>query len=371
MNEENPSPEPAARPTQPDASAAALANSPLRQAAVLVVDDSRTMRLALIRALNTLGFRNITEACNGTQALEVVGRARPDLILLDVTMPEMDGFETCRRLKASDATRDIPVIFLTARTETADIVKGFEVGAVDYVPKPFNAHELLARVNTHLTMNRLHRENERLLLSILPASIVTRLKSGDAGIADHFPEVSVLFADIVGFTALSGGMSPKPLVSLLDELFTRFDELARAHQVEKIKTIGDCYMAVCGVPDPRADHAAALAEMALEMIECLQQFNRSRGTALQIRIGLNTGPVVAGVIGRSKFIYDLWGDTVNMASRMEATGLPNRVQVTEQMQRALAPQFHLEERGEVEVKGKGHLRTWLLLGRKPCPSSQP
>ena len=331
---------------------------------ILIVDDTPANIQALAGTLKDKGYQ-ISVATNGRQALEVVGRMRPDLILLDVMMPEMDGFETCRQLKAAAATHDIPVIFLTARTETTDIVKGFDLGALDYVSKPFNAPELLARVNTHLTIDRLHRENERLLLSILPASIAKRLKSSDAGIADHFPEVSVLFADIVDFTVLSSGMSPQPLVSLLNELFTRFDELARQHRVEKIKTIGDCYMAVCGVPDPRPDHAAALAEMALEMIGCLKQFNSSRGTSVRIRIGMNTGPVVAGVIGRSKFIYDLWGDTVNTASRMESTGLPDRVQVTEPMQRALAAGFDLAERGEVEVKGKGRLRTWLLVGRKP------
>jgi class 3 adenylate cyclase len=330
---------------------------------ILIVDDTPANIQALSGTLKEKGYQ-ISVATNGKQALEVVGRVRPDLILLDVMMPEMDGFETCRLLKASNATHDIPIIFLTARTETADIVKGFELGALDYVSKPFNAPELLARVNTHLTIDRLNRENERLLLSILPASIARRLKSGDAGIADHFPEVSVLFADIVDFTVMSSSMSPKPLVTLLDDLFTQFDELARRHRVEKIKTIGDCYMAVCGVPDPRFDHATALAEMALEMIECLKQFNTSHSTSVRIRIGMNTGAAVAGVIGRSKFIYDMWGDTVNTASRMESTGLPNRVQVTEQMQRALAAQFDFEERGEVEIKGKGRLRTWLLVGRK-------
>ena len=330
---------------------------------ILVVDDTPANILTLSATLKEKGYQ-ISVATSGKQALEAVERVRPDLVLLDVMMPEMDGFETCRRLKSSGATGDIPVIFLTARTETEDIVKGFELGAVDYVPKPFNTPELLARVHTHLTMDRLHRENERLLLSILPASIATRLKSGEAGLADHFPEVSVLFADIVNFTMLSGGMPPKPLVSLLNDLFTQFDELASEHRVEKIKTIGDCYMAVSGVPDRRADHASALADMALDMVEELKEFNRSRGTSLQIRIGLNTGPVVAGVIGRSKFIYDLWGDTVNMASRMESTGLPERVQVTEQMQCALASEFELEKRGEVEVKGKGLLPAWLLLRRK-------
>jgi class 3 adenylate cyclase len=335
---------------------------------ILVVDDAPMNIQALTGTLKAQGYQ-VSVATSGRQALEAVKSVRPDLILLDVVMPEMDGFETCRRLKASEATSDIPVIFLTARTESADIIKGFEFGAVDYVSKPFNAHELLARVNTHLTMARLHRENEKLLLSILPASIATRLKSGDVGIVDHFPSVSVLFADIVDFTMLSSGMSPKPLVSLLDDLFTKFDELARLHQVEKIKTIGDCYMAVAGAPDPRSNHAVAVAEMALEMMACLKQFNEERGVSIHLRIGLNTGPVIAGVIGRSKFIYDLWGDTVNTASRMESTGLPDRVQITDTMQRALGEQFEFEERGEIEVKGKGYLRTWLLTGRKTASSA--
>ena len=330
---------------------------------ILVVDDTPANIAALTGPLKDKGYQ-ISVATNGKQALEVVQRVRPDLILLDVMMPEMDGFETCRRLKGAESTRNIPIIFLTARTETTDIVQGFELGAVDYVPKPFNAHELLARVNTHLTMDRLHRENERLLLSILPASIATRLKSGDAGIADHFPAVSVLFADIVDFTVLSGGMSPQPLVSLLDDLFTQFDELAGLHHVEKIKTIGDCYMAVCGVPEPQSDHESALADMALEMLACVKQFNEIRSSSLRLRMGLNTGPVVAGVIGPSKFIYDLWGDTVNTASRMESSGQPGRIQVTEQMQKALAANFELEERGEVDIKGKGRVRTWFLNGRK-------
>src|SRR6476620_7166289 len=210
---------------------------------ILIIDDAPANIQTLSTILKERGY-NINIATNGRQGLEVLERIRPDLILLDIMMPEIDGFETCRRIKASTAWREIPIIFLTAKTDTADIVRGFELGAVDYVSKPFNAHELLARVNTHLTMDRLHRENERLLLSILPASVARRLKSGEAGLADHFPEVSVRVADIVNFTVLSGGMPPGPLVSLLDDLFTQFDELAREHRVEKIKTIGDCYMAV-------------------------------------------------------------------------------------------------------------------------------
>ncbi|MCZ7640780.1 MAG: response regulator [Verrucomicrobia bacterium] len=327
---------------------------------ILIVDDTPANIQTLAATLKERGYQ-ISVATNGKQALEVVERVRPDLILLDVMMPEMDGFETCRRLKDSAAWRAIPVIFLTAKTETADIVRGFELGAVDYVGKPFNAHELLARVHTHLTVDRLNRENERLLLNVLPAPVAGRLKAGEDSIADHFPEVTVLFADIVGFTTLSGGMPPQPLVEMLDDLFSRFDELARRHHVEKIKTIGDCYMAVCGVPEPRPGHAAILAAMALEMLESVRAFNAGQGRALQIRIGLNTGPVVAGVIGRSKFIYDLWGDTVNTASRMESSGLPGRIQVTATTRDALLAEYTFEDRGEIEIKGKGRVHTWFLL----------
>lgn len=331
---------------------------------ILVVDDTVSNLQSLSATLRKCGYE-VSVAASGEQALEAVGRVLPDLILLDVMMPGMDGFETCCRLKKQDSSRAIPIIFLTALNEPADIVKAFELGAVDYVSKPFNAPELLARVNTHLTMDRLHRENERLLLSILPASIAQRLKSGEAGIANHFAEASVLFADLVNFTTLSHGLSPAALVFLLNDLFTGFDELARRHGAEKIKTIGDCYMAACGLPEIRADHATALADLALEMLASLESFNERHRTSLEIRIGLDTGPLVAGVIGSSKFIYDLWGDTVNMASRMESAGVPGRVQVTAAMQRALASDYDMEERGEIDIKGKGRLRTWLLVGRKP------
>jgi class 3 adenylate cyclase len=330
---------------------------------ILVVDDTPANIQTLAATLKEKGYQ-ISVATNGKQALDLLGRVRPDLILLDVMMPEMDGFEACRRIKASVEWGQIPIIFLTARTDTADIVKGFELGAVDYVAKPFKAHELLARVNTHLTIDRLNRENERLLLNVLPAPVADRLKNGEETIAESFTEVSVLFTDIVGFTSLTTSLSAAPLVSLLNDLFSLFDELAVEFHVEKIKTIGDSYMAVCGLPEPRADHASLLAGMALHMLARVKDFNQAQGCDLQVRIGLNTGPVVAGVIGRSKFIYDLWGDTVNTASRMESSGVPDRIQVTDAVQEALAGQFDFEERGEVEVKGKGRMHTWFLLGAK-------
>jgi len=330
---------------------------------LLLVDDTPANIDVLVGLLQD-DF-DLKVANRGAKALKICEAGEQiDLILLDVMMPEMDGFEVCRRLKADETLCKIPVIFLTAKTQTDDIVQGFELGAVDYVAKPFNAHELRARVNTHLTVARLHRDNEQLLLNVLPESIATRLKSGEVRIADYFPEASVLFADIVGFTALSGSLQPQALVEMLDDLFSLFDTLARRHRVEKIKTIGDCYMAACGLPDPRTDHAIQIADLALDLVACLEKFNEARQTALQIRIGINSGPVVAGVIGTSKSTYDLWGDTVNTASRMESSGMPNRIHLTASTRAALAPQFDLEARGEIEVKGKDRLPTWFLLGRK-------
>ncbi|MDB5882044.1 MAG: hypothetical protein JWP43_1922 [Ramlibacter sp.] len=202
--------------------------------------------------------------------------------------------------------------------------------------------------------------SDRLLLNILPASIAERLKASPDSIADHSAEVTVLFADLVGFTALSAAKSPQDLVRLLDRIFTDFDALAAQHGLEKIKTIGDAYMAAAGLPQPRPDHAAAAAQMARDMLDAVARVALETGEALQVRIGLNSGPVVAGVIGRKKFIYDLWGDTVNTASRMESHGIPGAIQCTEVTAGLLRPAFALHARGTVQVDGKGPMQTYLL-----------
>jgi adenylate cyclase len=327
---------------------------------ILIVEDTPSNIQTLTAILKEQGYQ-ISAAINGRQALEVLERVRPDLILLDVMMPEMDGFETCTRLKASAQWHDIPIIFLTAKTDTADIVRGFELGAVDYVSKPFNAHELLARVNTHLSIDRLRRENERLLLNILPAPIADRLKkSGEELIADNFAEVTVLFADIVGFTQIATDKSPEAIVEMLNDLFTRFDLAARELDIEKIKTIGDAYMAVCGLPDPCENHIEKMMAMAVRLIQITREFSAERNIPVRLRIGVNTGPVVAGIIGRRKFIYDLWGDTVNLASRMESHGVPDAIQVTRPVFEKMKDQYTFEERGPIEVKGKGAIETWIL-----------
>jgi class 3 adenylate cyclase len=226
--------------------------------------------------------------------------------------------------------------------------------------------EELVKQRTH-ELSEEKATSERLLLNVLPAPIAERLKTGESLIVDRFDAVSVMFADIAGFTALSSRTSPEALVTMLNELFSMFDRLAEQHGLEKIKTIGDAYMVVAGVPQPIADHATAIAHMALDMQAGVEAYARRTGSELSIRIGIHTGSVVAGVIGTKKFIYDLWGDTVNTASRMESTGLPGRVQVSETTYKLLANQFELEPRGPVEIKGKGAMNTYLLVKQRLDP----
>jgi adenylate cyclase len=204
---------------------------------------------------------------------------------------------------------------------------------------------------------------EALLLNVLPAEIAQRLQSDPNSIADHFDDASILFADVVDFTPLASQLDARQVVGLLDRLFTSFDELVDRYGVEKIKTIGDCYMVAAGVPTQRPDHAHALARLALEMRECANQFLPEHdGHNLRLRIGISSGPVVAGVIGRRRFLYDLWGDTVNMASRMESHGTADEIQITRSTRELLDDDFVTEPIGLVDVKGKGEVETWRLVG---------
>lgn len=216
---------------------------------------------------------------------------------------------------------------------------------------------------------RAAKENELLLLNILPSSIAERLKKGEEVIADEYPQASVLFSDLQGFTNLTAKIGTSKTVDILGQLFDAFDVLALKCGVEKIKTIGDSYMAVAGVPEPRADHAIRLADFALAMRDKLREFSKIHGIELQMRIGMTYGSVIAGVIGHKRFIYDVWGDVVNTASRMETTGIAGEIQITEKMALLLDEQFLVEERNEIEVKGKGLMKTFFLKGRKPSTAS--
>jgi PAS domain S-box-containing protein len=226
-------------------------------------------------------------------------------------------------------------------------------------------HDITQRKTIEAALHYQQEQTERLLLNVLPQPILERLKREDGIIADSFAEATVLFADLVGFTALASQITAPALVSLLNRIFSAFDQLTEKYGLEKIKTIGDAYLIVGGVPISRPDHAEAMANIAIEMRQAIQQFSTPEGEPLKLCIGINTGAVVAGVIGTKKFSYDLWGDTVNVASRMQSHTPADSIQVTEATYERLQGQYHFEERGLIAVKGKGMMKTYLLLGRKP------
>jgi class 3 adenylate cyclase len=209
-----------------------------------------------------------------------------------------------------------------------------------------------------------HEKAEILLRNILPDKIANRLKDSSRIIADGFDFVSILFADIVGFTEMSSKVAPEKLVGILNGIFTRFDDLIDTYRLEKIKTIGDAYMVASGIPEPREKHAELIFKFAIEMINEIRSYNENHETDLQIRIGINSGSVVAGVIGKKKFIYDLWGDSVNIASRMESYGVPGCIHITESTYQFLKDEYVFEDRGEMEIRGKGKMRTYLYRGGK-------
>jgi adenylate cyclase len=352
---------------------------------VLVVDDSRTLRKILIRELNSLGFHNILEAADGLEAIEVVKTKSVDLMLLDMEMPELDGLGVLEHLKADETYKALPIIVISGADQFEKTIKCIEIGAEDYLPKPFDPILLRARIFSSLEKKRLrdldrkHLEmlnqekqlleieqmkTEKLMLNILPRPIAERLKRGEKNISGSYPDVTILFSDLVGFTKMSSKTTATELVRLLNDLFTRFDIRAEALGLEKIKTIGDAYMVVGGLPIPRPDHAALCAEMALGMFEDLQNFNQENNAELNMRIGMNSGPVVAGVIGFTKFSYDLWGNTVNTASRMESTSQHGRVQVSPSTYEALKDLYDFEDAGLMECKGLGEIRTRLLVGKR-------
>jgi len=495
---------------------------------ILIVDDTPGNLHLLSTMLTAQGYK-VRSVINGEMALMGARAAPPDLILLDINMPDMDGYEVCQQLKADEQTCEIPIIFISALDRTLDKVKAFTVGGVDYISKPFQLKEVLARVKNHLELRNLQKQlqannqqlqqeirerdralrereqaeaalrtseakyrelvetanciilrwdtdghiqflnrygqeffgyseteilgrhvvgsivpetdtagkdlqsmigdicqhperyrlneneniccngdrvwvswanqairneqselieilsvgtdaterkraeqalrreqehSERLLLNILPKAIVEQLKQFEGSLAERFDEATVLFADIVNFTPLSSRLSALELVDLLNQIFSIFDGLVEQHGLEKIKTIGDAYMVAGGLPLPKPDHAQAMADLALEMLQAITQFRTTRSDPLQMRIGINTGPVVAGVIGTKKFIYDLWGDTVNIAHRMESHGIAGSIQVSASTYQSLRDRYSFEQRGTIQVKGKGAMETYLLLGRK-------
>ncbi|HTH13787.1 MAG TPA: adenylate/guanylate cyclase domain-containing protein [Spirochaetia bacterium] len=328
---------------------------------VLIVDDLDDNLKVLSETLQEHGYHPL-QAKSGERALQIAAKAVPDLILLDVMMPGMDGYETIRALKADPATADIPVIFISALGQIEDKVKGFQSGAVDYVSKPFQKEEVLARVGTHMKLRQAQRSVEELLHNILPRAVARDLRDNGSSPPQLFPQVTVLFSDLVGFTERSAQLEPQVLIGELNDLFSGFDAIAARHGCERIKTIGDAYLAVCGMPDACPDHAAKVAQAALEMLRFLEERNRTATLRWEMRMGLHSGPVVAGIVGTNKYLYDVFGDTVNTASRMENLSEPMKINLSEATWVLVKDRMKGSVREPVEVKGKGPMRMVFLEG---------
>ena len=361
-----------------------VSSSDILNGKILIVDDQEANVLVLERMLRGAGYLSVASTMDSTQVCELHRRNRYDLILLDLQMPHMDGFQVMESLKEIETGGYLPVLVITA--QPAHKLRALSAGAKDFVSKPLDLAEVLMRVRNMLEVRLLHletqrlyeqvveqqKESERLLLNVLPLFIAERLKGRPEVpadrftevIADSFPEATVLFADIVEFSELSAGLSPQGLVAMLTEIFTDFDGICETRGLQKIKTMGHAYMAVAGIPVATIYHALRAAHTALDMLEAVHRFNERRGCTLQVRIGIATGAVVAGVIGTSRnFIYDMWGDAVTMAGLMESHGLAGRVHVSESTRARLSEPFLLEERGPIDLQGQGPANTWFLNGR--------
>jgi adenylate cyclase len=351
---------------------------------ILVVDDSRVMRVALRRALEEIGCRRIEEAAHGREALEKLAAGSFDLVLLDLDMPEMDGRETLRAIKSHPDWKVIPVIIVSGSEQQSNAIACIAAGAEDFLNKPFDAVLLRARVLSSLErkhlrdqdrrlLAQLHHEkklveqekanSDRLLLNILPAPIKHRLQSGEKDIADSHPAVTIGFVDIVGFSSLARRHTPAQLLGILERFFGEFDRIVETHGAEKIKTIGDNFMFASGVPLPEPRHAQVAAQCAIDMMAGFQRIDSQLGTGLAIRCGLHSGPVVAGIIGKKKFAYDIWGDAVNIANRMESTGAPGKIQISRDTRDLLGNAFATTPRGPVPCKGIGMVEAYFLEGR--------
>jgi class 3 adenylate cyclase len=364
---------------------------------ILIVDDTPE-NITILSGL--LASFQKAVATDGEKALALVrGDNPPDLVLLDVEMPGLNGFEVCRQLKADPETQKIPIIFLTGNLDKKTTVEGFKLGASDFMTKPFDPDELMVRITTQLelsdsrerlegmisqleTSSRLLKNSseevgrqkkaleeernrtDRLLLNILPEHVAKELKEKGSITPRHYPIATVLFSDLAGFTKITKGMDATALVDELNYLFVGFDRIIRHHNMEKIKTLGDGYMAAAGIPVQNSTNPVEAIEAALELIAFVKsrkEENIKNGLPpWELRIGIHTGEIIAGVIGSNKFTYDIWGATVNTASRMESAGEPGKVNISGITYQLAKDKFKCVRRGKIEVKNMGKMEMYFV-----------
>jgi adenylate cyclase len=353
-----------------------ISSSDILKASILIVDDKEANVRLLEQMLRGAGYALVTSTMDSRVVCELHQKNHYSLILLDLLMPGLDGFQVMESLKDIESDGYLPVLVITAQPDHK--LRALKAGAKDFVSKPFDLAEVLLRVRNLLEVRLLHLETKRLydqvvaekkvseglLLNVLPAAIAERLKARPDAIADSIPEATILFAGLHDFARLTEGLAAAAVVKLLNDIYSGFDAIMQKLGLEKIKTIGDAYMVAAGVPVPRPDHAEAIAEAALALQQEIVRHNAANGETFSLRIGINTGPVVAGVIGKTKFSYDVWGDTVNTAWHMETYGAPSHIQVNETTYARLRDNYVFEDRGEFFVKDQGELKTYFLKGRK-------
>ena len=346
---------------------------------ILIIEDDNS-NLELLDKIISQSMHKTHCAKSANEALDILNnhKINIDIILLDLIMPEMNGLELLKIIKGDHALHHLPVIMLSGMDELESTAECISNGADDFLFKPISKILLNARIKNALEKKFFHdkeikyqnqikveqEKSDKLLLNILPKSIAERLKNGESLIADDFEDSTVLFADLAGFTKLSSTISATDVVMQLNSIFSLFDGLLIKYSLEKIKTIGDCYMLVGGLPKPDNNHADSVARMALEMLEIIEQINTKTDQSLKVRIGISSGPVAAGVIGKEKFIYDLWGDTVNVASRMETFGSNSKIHVSSNTYSQLKDYYNFTKRDEINIPGKGTMQTYFLNSPK-------
>ncbi|MDX1959991.1 MAG: adenylate/guanylate cyclase domain-containing protein [Leptospiraceae bacterium] len=395
---------------------------------IVFAEDSAVQGVMLKRILLDSGY-DVFWGKNGREAFELIEKVKPSLIITDVEMPDMNGFELCKKIKSKESLRDIPVIICSSLSRPEDIMTGIECGADGYVTKPYDKKYLMYRVDallnnplstneelTPLTINyagkkfeivadRLHilnmllstyenslkqynelvnaqielkklnksldvsrNEIEELLLNILPKKVASELKVTGKTEPIFYDEATVLFTDFKGFTKISEKLTTVELISELDRFFRYFDSIVQSYKIEKIKTIGDAYMCVAGIPEPSSEHAISMVNAALEIVDYMQIYNTLNESQNKpvwgIRVGIHSGPIVAGVVGTRKFCYDVWGDSVNVASRMESSGEPGKVNISGSTYELVKDHFECEYRGKIMAKNKGEIDMYFVNGVK-------
>ena len=342
---------------------------------ILIIEDSPVVQILLVKLLTKQGYE-VVKAISGEIGVELAQEQIPDLILLDIVLPGIDGYDACKLLKSDDRTAHIPVIFISMLNSAESKIRGFEAGAVDYILKPFQASEVLARVDTHIRLRYLQsqleeknqqllkekQKSERLLCHVLPKSIAQELLNTGNCAAQLFTDTTVCFADIVDFTATSSTLKPEVIIYELNDVFTAFDRICLENNCERMKTIGDAYLFVSGMPESNPDHAASVAKSALEMVAFLDKRNKTADLPWRIRVGINSGPLVGGVVGTDKYLYDIFGDTVNISSRVQKSAQPMQVNVSSATYEHLKGLFRFTDGNTVEMKGKGMQTVYTLLG---------